>query len=42
MLEPERFYEPSHAGAEAATAERLEKIRQLKARIRKEQSKSED
>lgn len=41
MLEPERFYEPAAAGAEAATAERLEKIRQIKARIQKEWSKAE-
>ncbi len=33
MLEPEQFYEPGTAGAEAATAERLEKIRQIKERI---------
>ena len=40
MLAPERFYEPSQAGAEAATAERLEKIRQIKARIQCEQSEA--
>lgn len=42
MLQPETFYEPALAGAEAATAERLAKIRQIKARLQKEQSKTED
>lgn len=42
MVEPERFYEPVHAGAEAATAERLEKIRQMKARIQREESEAQD
>lgn len=36
MLEPERFYEPGHAGAEAATAERLERIKAIKAQMRDE------
>lgn len=36
MLEPERFYEPGQAGAEAATADRLQKIREIKARIQSE------
>ncbi|MEO0508286.1 MAG: replication-associated recombination protein A [Verrucomicrobiota bacterium] len=36
MLNPERFYEPGQAGAEAVTAERLQKIREIKARIQKE------
>ncbi|PXA05700.1 ATPase [Coraliomargarita sinensis] len=42
MLDPEKYYEPGHAGAEAATADRLEKIRQIKARIQSQQSKAED
>lgn len=42
MLQPERFYEPGQSGAEAATAERLKKLREIKARIQSEQSKTED
>lgn len=41
MLEPEQFYEPGRAGAEAATAERLEKIAALKRRIQQEQGEAE-
>ena len=40
MLVPERFYEPGQAGAEASTAQRLEKIRQIKARLRKKEKES--
>jgi putative ATPase len=42
MIDPERFYEPGRAGAEAAAAERLEKLRQIKARLQHERSKAED
>lgn len=42
MLTPERFYEPGQAGAEAATAERLERIRQIKARIQQKRTEEED
>lgn len=37
MLEPERFYEPGQAGAEAAAAERLEKIAAIKRQLQKVQ-----
>ena len=33
MLEPREFYQPGDAGAEAATAKRMEQLRALKARI---------
>lgn len=36
LLEPRQFYEPRESGAEAATAARLERIRQIKARIQAE------
>lgn len=36
MLDPERFYEPGTSGAEASTAERMQRIRQIKARLQKE------
>ncbi|MFU8847406.1 MAG: replication-associated recombination protein A [Opitutales bacterium] len=42
MLHPERFYEPGQSGAEGATAERLKKLREIKARLQSEQSKAED
>ncbi len=35
MLDPERFYEPGKAGAEAAAAERLEKITAIKRKLQK-------
>ena len=40
MLRPEAFYEPGRSGAEAATAERLAKIRAIKARIQREQGQA--
>jgi putative ATPase len=40
MLEPEQFYEPGRAGAELATAERMEKIREIKAQIQRERGSS--
>lgn len=40
MIEPECFYEPGGSGAEAATAERLAKVRQIKARIQSEEKKA--
>jgi putative ATPase len=33
MLEPKHFYVPSHSGAEAATAQRLEKLKKIKQAI---------
>ena len=36
MLEPERFYAPGTAGAEASTAERMQRIQQIKTRLHKE------
>jgi putative ATPase len=39
LLEPERFYEPGQAGAEAATADRMRKIREIKAKIQNEKSR---
>lgn len=42
MLQPEKFYQPGQAGAEAATAERMAKIRQIKARIQLERNEAGD
>lgn len=42
MLHTETFYEPGQAGAEAATAERMEKVRQIKARIQRDPNESGD
>ncbi len=42
MLQPEIFYQPGQAGAEAATAERLAKIREFKARIQRERKQAGD
>ncbi|WP_269526377.1 replication-associated recombination protein A [Coraliomargarita parva] len=42
MLEPQRFFEPGLAGAEAATAQRLEQIRNLKKEIQKRRNAAED
>lgn len=36
MLAPERFYEPKQSGAEAATGERLQTIRRIKAQLQEE------
>lgn len=38
LLEPRQFYQPGEAGAEAAAAARLERIRQIKARIQAEET----
>ena len=35
MLEPQRFWEPGRSGAEAATAQRMEQLKQLKADIQR-------
>ncbi|MGB0413509.1 MAG: replication-associated recombination protein A [Coraliomargarita sp.] len=37
MLDPKQFYEPGTAGAEAATAQRLQQLKKLKAQIQHEQ-----
>lgn len=37
MLDPQQFYEPGTAGAEASTAQRLEQLKKLKAQIQKQQ-----
>ncbi|MFP4070183.1 MAG: replication-associated recombination protein A [Opitutales bacterium] len=42
LLEPQTFYEPGHAGAEAATAERLQKLKQLKAEIQAKRKRAGD
>lgn len=42
MLEPERFFNPGQSGAEAAAAQRMENVRQIKARIQREQKKAQD
>jgi len=42
LLEPERFYEPGSAGAEAAAGERLRKIAQIKERLRRNRNKGRD
>lgn len=42
LLEPETFYIPGDAGAEVATAQRLEELKKLKAAIQKRAEASED
>jgi len=42
MLEPRQFYVPGRAGAEAATAERMEKLKKLKAGIRARRNETGD
>lgn len=42
MLEPERFYEPGTAGAEAATAERMGRIQQIKSKMQKQRLSKDD
>lgn len=37
MLDPQQFYVPGHSGAEAATAQRLDQLKQLKAAIQSKQ-----
>lgn len=42
MTEPTKFYEPSNSGAEAATKQRLEQLKKLKASIQKARTQAED
>ena len=42
MLEPQQFYVPGHAGAEAATAQRLEQLKQLKIAIQQRDASTQD
>ena len=42
MLEPLTFYEPSQAGAEAATAQRMAQLKKLKSEIQAREPKSEN
>lgn len=42
MLEPTTFYQPGRSGAEAATAQRMEQLQQLKVQIKKREAASED
>jgi len=42
MLDPQQFYVPGHSGAEAATAQRLERLKKLKVAIQQNQSSASD
>lgn len=42
MLEPQEFYQPGQAGAEAATAQRMEQLKKLKSQIQARESARED
>jgi hypothetical protein len=42
MLQPERFYVPGHAGAEAATAQRMQHWKQVKADIQQNDAAERD
>jgi putative ATPase len=42
MLAPKQFYVPGHSGAEAATAQRLEQLKQLKAAIQQRDASAQD
>ena len=42
MLEPQQFYVPGHSGAEAATAQRLEQLKQLKVAIQQRDASTQD
>lgn len=42
MLDPVTFYQPGRAGAEAATAQRMEQLQQLKVQIQRREAASED
>ena len=42
MLAPQQFYVPGHAGAEAATAQRLEQLKQLKIAIQQRDASTQD
>jgi putative ATPase len=41
MLEPQTFYQPGHAGAEAATAQRMAQLKKLKSQIQERESAGE-
>jgi putative ATPase len=41
MLEPQQFYQPGQAGAEAATAQRMTQLKKLKTEIQAREAKSE-
>ncbi len=41
MLEPQEFYQPGHAGAEAATAQRMAQLKKLKSEIQARESAGE-
>jgi putative ATPase len=42
MLQPQQFYVPGHSGAEAATAQRLEQLKKLKAEIQRRDGSAQD
>ena len=42
MLDPQQFYVPGHSGAEAATAQRLEQLKKLKAAIQQREASKQD
>lgn len=42
MLEPEEFYRPGEAGAEAATARRIQELKKLKSEIQEREATAED
>ena len=42
MLAPQQFYVPGHSGAEAATAQRLEQLKQLKVAIQQRDASTQD
>ncbi|CAA6676904.1 ATPase, AAA family protein [Lentimonas sp. CC19] len=42
MLQPQQFYVPGHSGAEAATAQRLEQLKKLKAEIQRRDGTEQD
>ena len=42
MLSPQQFYLPGHSGAEAATAQRLEQLKKLKAGVQQRDASAQD
>ena len=42
MLQPQQFYVPGHSGAEAATAQRLEQLKKIKAEIQRRDGAEQD
>jgi putative ATPase len=42
MLSPQQFYVPGHCGAEAATAQRLEQLKKLKAGMQQRDASAQD